>query len=162
MTAFSTWGNSGKEWPGMLQFMESQRVDWVTELNWVNFGEDSSVNGRWLAGLLGGKAEQWPPTPQAFTTHCTLCVHPRHAWLTSPLYSLYICTSVHLYMSFGPRQRLHLSHVKNLSLKASNLTCFHVWEALFSVWSYSLRNFTCVSHDSDWHKVENACPTQWV
>ena len=39
------WVNSGSWWwtgrPGMLQFMESQRVghDWVTELDWNNFYE---------------------------------------------------------------------------------------------------------------------------
>ena len=47
------WVNSGSWWwtgrPGMLQFMESQRVghDWVTELNWteLNIFIHSSVDG---------------------------------------------------------------------------------------------------------------------
>ena len=40
------WVNSGSWWwtgrPGVLQFMESQRVrhDWVTELNWIHYVTD--------------------------------------------------------------------------------------------------------------------------
>lgn len=114
--------------------------------------EKSTFSELWRRQLSGWKVACWPlggrgwavaPSPK----HSQLTVHFVCAPQDTP--SSHLHSTACTFNVLGPRQRLNLSHVRNLSLKASNLTCFAVWEALFSVWSYSLRNFTCVSHDSD-------------
>ena len=74
-------------------------------------------------GLLASWVERMssgPPSPK----HPQLTLHlvcAAQGTLSSRPHST-VCT----FNVLGPRQRLNLSHVRNLSLKASNLTCFGV------------------------------------
>lgn len=78
------------------------------------------MDGRWLAGRLGGEDEQWPPSPKRSQLTVHFVCAPQDT-LSSHLHST-VCT----FNVLGPRQRLNLPHVRNLSLKALNLTCFGV------------------------------------